>query len=58
MASAPVLLSTSSVYPEPTAVAFELAAKLGYDGLEIMVWTDAVSQNPETLSTLSQHYGV
>ncbi|CAM3326521.1 sugar phosphate isomerase/epimerase family protein [Stackebrandtia soli] len=58
MASAPVLLSTSSVYPEPTAVAFELAAKLGYDGLEIMVWTDAVSQNPETLATLSEHYGV
>ena len=56
--SAPVLLSTSSVYPEPTAVAFELAAKLGYDGIEVMVWTDAVSQDWETLATLSQHYGV
>ncbi|HZE41952.1 MAG TPA: sugar phosphate isomerase/epimerase [Stackebrandtia sp.] len=56
--TAPVLLSTSSVYPEPTAVAFELAAKLGYDGVEVMVWTDAVSQDPETLATLSGHYGV
>lgn len=54
----PVLLSTSSVYPEPTAVAFELAAKLGYDGVEVMVWTDAVSQDAETLATLSAHYGV
>ena len=56
--SAPVLLSTSSVYPEPTAVAFELAAKLGYDGVEVMVWTDPVSQDPQTLATLVQHYGV
>lgn len=54
--SVPVLLSTSSVYPEPTAVAFELAAKLGYDGIEVMVWTDAVSQDSETLATLVDHY--
>lgn len=56
--SAPVLLSTSSVYPEPTAVAFELASKLGYDGIEVMVWTDKVSQDAETLATLVDHYGV
>lgn len=53
-----MLLSTSSVYPEPTAVAFELAAKLGYDGIEVMVWTDKVSQDAETLATLVAHYGV
>ncbi|MGH8878843.1 MAG: sugar phosphate isomerase/epimerase family protein [Stackebrandtia sp.] len=57
-ASPQVLLSTSSVYPEPTAVAFELAAKLGYDGIEVMVWTDRVSQDFRTLATLSDHYGV
>src|SRR6188474_218280 len=54
----PVLLSTSSVFPEPTAAAFELAAKLGYDGVEVMVWTDAVSQDAGALRGLSDHYGV
>jgi sugar phosphate isomerase/epimerase len=54
----PVLLSTSSVFPEPTAAAFELAATLGYDGIEVMVWTDAVSQDVGALRGLSEHYGV
>jgi len=54
----PVLLSTSSVFPEPTAAAFETAATLGYDGLEVMVWTDAVSQDAGALRGLSDHYGV
>ncbi len=56
--SVPVLLSSSSVFPEPTAAAFELAASLGYDGVEVMVWTDAVSQDAGALRGLSQHYGV
>lgn len=51
-------LSTASVYPEGTAVAFELAAKLGYDGVEVMVWTDPVSQDAYALQRLSQHYQV
>ena len=54
----PVLLSTSSVFPEPTSAAFEMAATLGYDGVEVMVWTDAVSQDAGALRGLSQHYGV
>jgi sugar phosphate isomerase/epimerase len=54
----PVLLSSSSVFPEPTAAAFEMAATLGYDGLEVMVWTDAVSQDTGALQGLSSHYGV
>jgi sugar phosphate isomerase/epimerase len=54
----PVLLSSSSVFPEPTAAAFELAAALGYDGVEVMVWTDAVSQDADALRGLSEHYGV
>lgn len=53
-----MLLSTSSVFPEPTAAAFEVAAKLGYDGVEVMVWTDAVSQDADALAGLSSHYGV
>jgi sugar phosphate isomerase/epimerase len=58
--SSPALvgLSTASVYPETTAVAFELAAKLGYDGVEVMVWTDPVSQDPEALRALSDQYAV
>lgn len=54
----PVLLSSSSVFPEPTAAAFEMAAALGYDGVEVMVWTDAVSQDAGALRGLSDHYGV
>jgi sugar phosphate isomerase/epimerase len=54
----PVLLSSSSVFPEPTAAAFEMAAALGYDGIEVMVWTDAVSQDAGALRGLSDHYGV
>ncbi|SOD70675.1 sugar phosphate isomerase/epimerase [Jatrophihabitans sp. GAS493] len=51
-------LSTASVYPETTAAAFELAAKLGYDGVEVMVWTDPVSQDPSALRRLSEHYSM
>ncbi len=54
----PVLLSTSSVFPEPTSAAFEMAASLGYDGLEVMVWTDPVSQDVAALKVLADHYGV
>jgi sugar phosphate isomerase/epimerase len=51
-------LSTASVYPESTAAAFDLAARLGYDGVEIMVWTDPVSQDVDALRALSDHYAV
>jgi sugar phosphate isomerase/epimerase len=53
-----VLLSSSSVFPEPTAAAFEMAATVGYDGVEVMVWTDAVSQDAGALQGLSAHYGL
>jgi sugar phosphate isomerase/epimerase len=53
-----VLLSSSSVFPEPTAAAFQLAASLGYDGIEVMVWTDAVSQDAGALRGLADHYGM
>jgi sugar phosphate isomerase/epimerase len=51
-------LSSSSVFPEPTAAAFQMAAALGYDGVEVMVWTDAVSQDAGALRGLAEHYGV
>jgi sugar phosphate isomerase/epimerase len=56
--SARVALSTSSVYPESCADAFEIAARLGYDGVEVMVWTDPVSQDPTALARLATHYGL
>ena len=40
-----VALSTASVYPETTATAFEMAARLGYDAVEVMVGIDAISQD-------------
>jgi sugar phosphate isomerase/epimerase len=57
-AHAKVALSTASVYPESTASAFEIAGRLGYDGVEVMVWTDPVSQDVEALRRLSDHHGV
>ena len=53
-----MLLSSSSVFPEPTAAAFEMAATVGYDGVEVMVWTDAVSQDAGALQGLAKHYDV
>jgi sugar phosphate isomerase/epimerase len=55
---AKVALSTASVYPESTASAFELAGRLGFDGVEVMVWTDPVSQDPEALRRLSDYHQV
>ncbi|WP_059010815.1 sugar phosphate isomerase/epimerase family protein [Streptomyces specialis] len=55
---AKVALSTASVYPENTAAAFEIAGSLGYDGVEVMVWTDPVSQDLDALRRLSDDHGV
>ena len=53
-----VALSSASVYPEPAAAAFELAAELGYDGVELMVWTDPASQDEAAVARLVQQHGV
>ncbi len=55
---AKVALSTASTYPESTASAFEIAGRLGYDGVEVMVWTDPVSQDVDALRRLSDYHGV
>jgi len=54
----PIALSTAAVFPERTADAFEAAARLGYDGVEVMVTADPVSQDPEVLRRLSDYHGV
>jgi len=51
-------LSTASVYPLRTEAAFEYAARLGYDGVELMVWAESVSQNVDAIGKLSQRYGM
>lgn len=58
MPSTPVLLSTSSCFPEPLAGAFEIASTLGYDGLEVMVFTDPMSQDADALNGLARQYSV
>lgn len=57
-AKSKVALSTVSVYPESPAAAFEIASRLGYDGVEVMVMTDSVTQDPDQLRDLSQRYGI
>ncbi len=54
----PVGLSTASVYPESTATAFRRAAELGYDGVEVFVWTDTTSQSADELDELMQTYQI
>lgn len=51
-------LSTASVYPLRTEAAFEYAARLGYDGVELMVWAETVSQDVDAIERMSQRYGV
>ncbi|MHB1594344.1 MAG: sugar phosphate isomerase/epimerase family protein [Streptosporangiaceae bacterium] len=51
-----IALSTSSVFPERAADAFELAARLGYDGIEVMVTADPVSQDAEVLGRLAEYH--
>lgn len=57
-ARTPVGLSTSCSYPESTTAAFEIASRLGYDGVEVLVWTDPVSQDAAALRRLVDHFGV
>ncbi|WP_293004596.1 sugar phosphate isomerase/epimerase [Mycobacterium sp.] len=51
-------LSTASVYPMKTEAAFEYAADLGYDGVELMVWGESISQDIDAVAKLSRKYRV
>ncbi len=53
-----VALSTASVYPDRTPDAFEVAARLGYDGVEVMVTPDAVSQDVDVLRRLADYHSM
>jgi sugar phosphate isomerase/epimerase len=58
VADIPIGVSTASVWPRTATSAFELAANLGYDGVEVMVWADPISQDPAALRRRSRQYGV
>ena len=51
-------LSTASVYPLRTEAAFDYAARLGYDGVELMIWGESVSQDIDAVRRLSHRYRV
>lgn len=53
-----MLLSTSSCFPESLPQAFEIAATLGYDGMEVMVFTDPMSQDSDALARLARTYSM
>jgi sugar phosphate isomerase/epimerase len=54
----PVGLSTASVWPLRAGAGFELAADLGYDGVEVMVWADPISQDVAAVRRWSRRTGV
>jgi sugar phosphate isomerase/epimerase len=51
-------VSTASVWPRSATSAFESAATLGYDGVEVMVWADPISQDPAALKRRSHQFGM
>ncbi|HEY0474217.1 MAG TPA: sugar phosphate isomerase/epimerase family protein [Kribbella sp.] len=54
--TAKVGLSTASVYPESTASGFELASRLGYDGVEVMVGMDPLSTQIDAVKRLIDYH--
>ncbi|GAB48547.1 sugar phosphate isomerase/epimerase family protein [Mobilicoccus pelagius] len=58
VAGVEVTLSTSSLYPLGPTQAFEMAAKLGYDGIEVMVLADPTTQDSAGLRELSERHGL
>lgn len=54
----PIGLSSSSVAPSKVTPCFETAAHLGYDGVEIMVWSDPDSQNAAALQRHIDEFGL
>jgi sugar phosphate isomerase/epimerase len=53
-----IALSTASVYPETTASGFELASRLGYDAVEVMVGIDPISQEVDAVRHLSEYHEI
>lgn len=58
MTMIPVGLSTSSVFPEGLERAFQLAVEIGYDGIELMVTADRLTQQADRIGELIRQYGL
>lgn len=58
MSTSQVLLSTTSVFPEASASAFELSAALGFDGVELMIGVDPLSTDIAAVGKLADYHGV
>lgn len=50
-------LSASSCYPQKTAYTFAMAERLGYDGVEVMVWGEKLSRDVPRLQRLAEDHG-
>lgn len=53
-----VVLSTSCVYPESTSSAFEVAHRLGYDAVEVMVGIDPIAADIDAVRKLQDYHQV
>jgi sugar phosphate isomerase/epimerase len=53
-----IALSTASVYPETSAHGFEMASRLGYDAVEVMVGIDPISQEVDAVRHLSEYHEI
>ena len=51
-------MSTSCVYPLSPEHAFRLARQAGFDGVEVMVTDDPVTQDAHALNALSARFGM
>ncbi|GAA2099885.1 sugar phosphate isomerase/epimerase [Brevibacterium salitolerans] len=51
-------LSTSSVYPMTVRECFDVAGRLGYDGVEVMITNNEETQDPELMRLLSRSSGL
>ena len=54
--SIPVGLSNACLMPAGVENTFALAAGLGYDGVEVMVWSERTTQDSRLLSVLAERY--
>jgi sugar phosphate isomerase/epimerase len=53
-----VALSTASIYPESTAAGFEMAVRLGFDAVEVMVGIDETSQDLDQIAHLADYHQI
>ncbi|RPF19600.1 sugar phosphate isomerase/epimerase family protein [Myceligenerans xiligouense] len=53
-----VTLSTASVFPRRVPYAFEAAAEAGYDGVEVMIWSEEATRNALTLARYAAETGM